>query len=259
MSAAPRAIVHLRAQLERRRVGLIFGSGASKDLLFPDWNELVQRIAAHKDVKCEALLSKFKAVKLPGAAKRSRPVLEKSLSSITQVIYGAFHDRYIKKNSLNLPLTFIEDQKIRSARLNVLHDILYSDIDHDGTKQKGTIMNHPYLPSFLEIIKTTPMTVNYNFDDTLEKLLVYNRTGEELVTTRDYETTWRPNAQFQKDHGVIYHPNGYLPSVFEDGASPDLVFADDSFQDQLISAASGQFVHLSNFIFRNTCLLVGLH
>jgi SIR2-like domain len=79
-----------------------------------------------------------------------------------------------------------------------------------------------------------------------------------LVTTRGYETTYRPNAQFQNDHGVIYQPNGFLPSVFEDGTSSELVFADDSFQDQLISAASGQFVHLSNFIFRNTCLLVGL-
>jgi hypothetical protein len=49
-----------------------------------------------------------------------------------------------------------------------------------------------------------------------------------------------------------------LPSVFEDGASPDLIFSDESFRDQLISAASGQYVQLSNFLFRNTCLLIGL-
>ena len=30
------------------------------------------------------------------------------------------------------------------------------------------------------------------------------------------------------------------------------------FRDQLISAASGQYVQLSNFLFHNTCLLIGL-
>jgi hypothetical protein len=49
-----------------------------------------------------------------------------------------------------------------------------------------------------------------------------------------------------------------LPSIFEDGASPELIFSDESFRDQLISAASGQYVQLSNFLFRNTCLLIGL-
>jgi len=57
---------------------------------------------------------------------------------------------------------------------------------------------------------------------------------------------------------VIYHPNGFLPAIFEDGASRDVVFSDDSFQDQLISAVTGQYIHLSNYLFRNTCLLIGL-
>jgi hypothetical protein len=100
--------------------------------------------------------------------------------------------------------------------------------------------------------------VNYNFDDTLEKLLHFNRTAEERTTTRGYETTDKPNAQFQHDFGVIYHPNGFLPSVFSDGASVEVVFANDAFQDQLISAAHGRYVHLSNHLFRNTCLLIGL-
>jgi hypothetical protein len=102
------------------------------------------------------------------------------------------------------------------------------------------------------------MTVNYNFDDTLEMLLLSSRAPHEALSTRGYEVVYRPNTQHQKEAGVIYHPNGFLPSTFEDGASPEVIFADDSFQDQLIRAASGQYVQLSNFIFKNTCLLIGL-
>ena len=36
------------------------------------------------------------------------------------------------------------------------------------------------------------------------------------------------------------------------------MFDSDGFQDQLISAATGRYVHLSNHLFRNTCLLIGL-
>ena len=45
--------------------------------------------------------------------------------------------------------------------------------------------------------------------------------------------------------------------IFQD-ASADLVFSDDAFQDQLVSAATGKYIHLSNHLFQNTCLLIGL-
>ena len=56
LRAIPKAIVHLRSQLERKRLGLIFGSGASKDLDFPDWQTLVAGIAKHKHVRGEELI-----------------------------------------------------------------------------------------------------------------------------------------------------------------------------------------------------------
>jgi len=117
---------------------------------------------------------------------------------------------------------------------------------------------HQYLASFLKIISKSPLTVNYNFDDTLEKMLLDARSGDKKNSTRGYEVTDKPNVQFQKNTGVIYHPNGFLPAIFEDGASVGVVFSDDSFQDQLISAATGKYIHLSNHLFRNTCLLIGI-
>jgi hypothetical protein len=85
-----------------------------------------------------------------------------------------------------------------------------------------------------------------------------SRSESERNITRGYEVIDKPNAQFQKENSVIYHPNGFLPSIFQDGASSEVVFSDDAFQDQLVSAATGKYVHLSNHLFRNTCLLIGL-
>lgn len=253
IDSSPRAISHLRAQLHRKRLGLIFGSGSSKELGFPDWKALVRAIATHKDVRARHLLNRF----IPSSVadgKRARD--ERSLASITQMLFGTYRGNFIKRKRLREPLSFLWEQEIRTGWMKLIHASLYKRIKPQNREKK--IQKHKYIPAFLDLIKKSPMTVNYNFDDTLEKLLMFNRDDEERVTTRGYESTYKPNSQFKSDSGVIYHPNGFLPSVFEDGASPDLIFSDESFHDQLISAASGQYVQLSNFLFRNTCLLIGL-
>lgn len=154
------------------------------------------------------------------------------------------------------PLTFLEEQSLKTEWLKIVHGELYKAIDPKTRSEN--ISAHPYLGAFRDIIKKSPLTVNYNFDDTLERLLLDSRVGDERTSTRGYEVTDKPDAQFQNNSGVVYHPNGYLPFVFEDGSSADVVFSDDSFQDQLISAASGKHLNLSNHLFRNTCLLIGL-
>ena len=209
IAGVPRAV----AQLERKRLGLIFGSGISRDFQIPDWNDLVEKISKDANVKGQNLLRKL-----------TDPDANKSLASITQILFGRYRHRAIRTGKLKRPLTFLQEQEIRSAWLRTMHRILYAKIDHD--RRAEIINDHAYLPSFLTLIKNTAMTVNYNFDDTLEKLLLFNRTPDERLITRGYETLFMPNAQCQRDSGVIYHPNGYLPSTFSDGVSPDVVFAD---------------------------------
>lgn len=247
LQRTPKAIVHLRAQLIRGRLGLIFGSGASKELGFPDWNTLVRRIAEHKDVKAIHVLTRF------GAKNGKKSSASRSLTSLTQMLFNEFRQKSRKKRAI---LTYLEEQRIKTEWLKIIHLELYKDII--SVNRKTIINKHSYLKHFVKIIKNSPLTVNYNFDDTLEKLLMFNRDEEELNKTRGYETTDKPNEQFQKQNSVIYHPNGFIPSVFEDGTSPDVVFADDAFQDQIVSAATGKYLHLSNHLFRNTCLLIGL-
>jgi hypothetical protein len=253
LNANCKAVVHLRSQLVRKRLGLIFGSGASKDLSFPDWQSLVAKIAKHRDVGGQTLMKKMSSRPSNNAGG---PHVTKSLSSLTQLLFGIYRMRTIKRKRYSEPLDFLQEQEIKTGWIKLIHGALYEKVDAKGRQQ--AIEGHVYINAFLDIIKQSPMTVNYNFDDTLEKLLMFNRQPNEMATTRGYETTYRPNSQFQKESGVIYHPNGFLPSVFEDGASPELIFSDESFQDQLISAASGQYIQLSSFIFRNTCLLIGI-
>lgn len=46
----PKAIAHMRWQFHARRFGVIFGAGASRDLGFPTWDNLVQRVAESPEV-----------------------------------------------------------------------------------------------------------------------------------------------------------------------------------------------------------------
>jgi hypothetical protein len=247
MGATSRAVVHLRAQEQRKRLGLIFGSGASKDLGFPDWPELIRRITRNQKVDAKALVSRL---------RKEDKGSQRSLAALTHILFEHFRSRMLAEMGLSGSVPVLVENQIKSEWLLIIHAGVYRDIK--SATRRETIEGHPYLTAFKDIIKNSPMTVNYNFDDTLEKLLLFNRTDEERTTTRGYETTDEPSAQFQHDSGVIYHPNGFLPSQFSDGPSVEVVFANDAFQDQLISAAHGRYVHLSNHLFRNTCLLIGL-
>lgn len=249
-SQAPKAIVHLRAQLQRKRLGLVFGAGISRDLKFPTWEELVDRLKEHAEVDAVDIVDRCKEQSADTAP------LNRSLSTVTQMFYSRYRDRKIVEKKFSTPLSFVEEQEIRSDWIRLIHTELYKDRSRD--ERLVLINNHPYLKRLNSIIKRSRLTVTYNFDDSIERMLYDSREDDERNTTRGYEVIDRPNAQFQRDTSVVYHPNGYLPSTFEDGASAHLVFADDSFQDQLLSAANGKYLNLSNHLFANTCLLVGL-
>src|ERR1700733_3004719 len=128
MDIAPRAVVHLRAQNDRKRLGLIFGSGASKQLGYPDWSELVTRIANHSDVAATDLIRKFRiSAEAPKAGDEN--TTPKSLASITQMLFANFKNKKLEKAALSGPITYLDEQKIRSEWLQIIHSQLYKDID----------------------------------------------------------------------------------------------------------------------------------
>src|SRR5689334_18048837 len=55
----PRAIVHMRAQLQAGRFSLLFGAGLGKPFGLPGWSSLVDDIAADSKVKGQGILQRF--------------------------------------------------------------------------------------------------------------------------------------------------------------------------------------------------------
>ncbi|MGI4745817.1 MAG: SIR2 family protein [Janthinobacterium lividum] len=246
----PRAIVHLRSQNRANRFGLIFGAGISIDLGYPQWHDLVAKIANRAEVGATKIWQRLVAQGTSG-----RPVT-RSLASVTQMLFSQFRERWIAEQHLTSSLTFVQELSIKTEWLKIIHHELYAGLDRTAREQK--LENHPYLSAFLPIIKKSQLTVTYNFDDSLELMLAGARDENEMLRTRGYEVIDSPSLQCRHQSGVIYHPNGYLPASFSDGASADVVFSDDSFQDQLLTATTGGYLHLTNHLTRNTCLLVGL-
>ena len=106
------------------------------------------------------------------------------------MLFGAYRDKAMKRLRLSEPLPFLCEQQIRTEWMKLIHGALYEKVS-PNTREKR-IRRHSYIPAFLDIIKKAPMTVNYNFDDTLEKLLMFSRTEDEKVTTRGYESPTSP-------------------------------------------------------------------
>lgn len=233
----PRAVVHMRQQLTLSRFGLCLGAGVSKPFGFPMWADLVRRLSQSPEVDSEELIG-------PGAPA--------SQSSRTQVLYQRFRARRLG-NTPEAQITADCQREVHHAWIKLVHRCLY-----DGITLVDEELVHPYMSEFLPIVRNTPMTVTYNFDDSVERMISASRTPRERSEGRGYESTWRPSTQFRSPKGVIYHPNGFLPARLVEGFSDHLVFSEDSFADQLIASMAGHYSILLSHLSRTTCLLLGL-
>lgn len=234
----PRAIIHMREQNNLKRFGLVFGAGISKGFGFPAWNDLIQRIASDEQVEGEKIVKE--------AASKA---------SISQLLFQNYRAKALK----DLPEGFDQYDRlssyIQSGWHRIINKALYRDVpsDIDNLREKD-----PYLKEYFEIIKKSKLTVNYNFDDTIQFLLSESRTDEDRRKSRGFRTIWSADIQLYPQPGVIYHPNGFLPRDFRERSSDDLIFLEDSFGDQLMESASGHYSALSYHFAQNTCFFIGL-
>lgn len=231
-----KAIIHMREQIALNRFGLVFGAGISCQFGFPTWKSFITDIAENKEIKGSDLIS-----------------ISRNNLDISQMLYHRLQlnticddgfEAYDKKSSY-----------YKSKWLRIVHDELYKNVplDVDELKKKDK-----YIKNYLDIIKKTRLTINYNFDNTIEILLGEHRDKNERERTRGFRTVWNSDIQLYPQNGVIYHPNGFIPRDFSERPSDDIVFLEDSFGDQLIDSLSGHYNALSNFYSQNTCLLIGL-
>lgn len=192
-----RPIVHMRAQRNNGRLSLMLGSGVSKPLGIPNWEELVQRIA--KEIQGEALI----------ASQEQRS----SITSRIQLLFEHFQRNVppSREASEGLPsetAPFL-DPRIKRRWQEIVREKLYETVKLEVGE---TIRSrHPYLGAFIDVICNSPMTVNYNFDDFVERMLSELNQEQGEFVTEGYESVWDINLQFRSKSGIIYHPNGYLP------------------------------------------------
>ena len=73
LKTCSKAVAHMRWQLHARRFGVIFGAGASLDLGFPAWGNLVQRVVETPEVDSATLTEEVQKP-LPMVAEHYCPV-----------------------------------------------------------------------------------------------------------------------------------------------------------------------------------------
>jgi hypothetical protein len=230
-----RAIVHMRHRHERRKFSLVLGAGISHDFGIPKWDELLERISRDRKVNGDSLLARNK---------------DRSHGPKTQILFHRFASRLQAKNE---QLSYAE---IKNRWRQIIRKRLYEE----GKKNiEDLVASHPYIAPFVKLVQESPMTVNYNFDDYIEKILHnagFGGTAPEHA--RSFETVWDPQLQTKLDKSVIYHPNGFLPESKIERQSEGLVFCEDEFADQLIETMAGRYASLLHHYSQNTCLFIGL-
>ena len=233
----PKAIVHLRTQFRNSgKLSLVLGAGVSVDFGMPTWRELVDRIAAHPLIRAKAIVNVARTKNL-------------STTIVTQMLYEHLRDSIFKKSPAATPantLTLKADEQFRS----IVHESLYKD-------NAGASLKHPYLKAYLPVIRASELTITYNFDNCLERLLLKTRPPNEKAS-RGYEIVVNANTQFRRARSVIYHPNGILPRTKIEVANEGLIFSEESFADQIFDSVSGYYSTFHNHLSKSTCLFVGL-
>jgi len=233
-----RSVAHMRTQIDKGRFGLVLGAGVSKELKFPNWTDLVDRISKNPQVGGEHILM----------------TAGKSLSdtSKTQMLFQHYRSKILE--SVAEPLTAKLERQIQGQWRRIIHAALYQNVTDDPKELKK---QHPYLSEWIPVILKPGMTVNYNFDDTIQQLIMLERPVDPS-TVRPFETVWNANLPFRSDSAILYHPNGFLPRNLLEYPSETLVFSEDSFADQLIESMAGHHASLLHHLSKTTCLFVGL-
>jgi hypothetical protein len=211
----------------------------SKPLGFPSWRELVTRLAEHDQVQGNHILTSS-AGKLPD-------------TSNAQMLFQHYRTKSLETSSE--PTSSTLERRIQGQWRRIIHECLYRDVPAEAEDLKK---KHPYLKHFLKVISDSTMTVNYNFDDTIQQLLLLEKTRHDPDFGRNFETVWNAYLPFRPRLPILYHPNGFLPRNLLEFPSETLVLSEDSFADQLIESMAGHHASLLHHLSKTTCVLIGL-
>lgn len=176
LSSITRPIAHMRQQIQAQRLCPIFGAGAGYDIGFPQWKELLNRLGTD----------------LPGFEEAKRTA--ENETTLAQLLIKLFEQNFNLRAIDPHPEPPRDDaraQRQYRAELNSewrtrIHEALYRDVmtGQSEEDQKKFREQPCYYNSFLEVIKRSPVTVTYNFDDSIERLLGAARSAAEKTKKR---------------------------------------------------------------------------
>jgi broad-specificity NMP kinase len=227
----------------------MFGAGASRGLGVPTWRELIRRVAEDDSVRGVGLIGTQESDPLPTAAN---------------VLFHHFRQNIYDAVFREVGSPDLTERMITKRWREIVHRALYVDVPNED--EELTLKDSVYGP-FLDIIGSSPLTVNYNFDDAIERLFRLRRkqeltarhkAGGSELTEKGYESVVDPRLVFRRSDGNILHINGFLPQNVLENVEGPLILNDISFADQLIDSIAGAYSTLLHFLTKHSFLLVGL-
>lgn len=234
-------IVHLKWHLDHRSMGLVLGAGVSRPLGLPKWKDLV------KD------LQDYIAEQYPGSLTQ----IHGSLPYQSQVLFQMFERALLCDNEIRSLNEQERNIEVRVRWRRLIHSMLYKKLPNDESFQEN-LAAHPYLRTLTYVAKRSPLTVTYNFDDAIERILDEIREPEEREKTLPHQSIWSPRHKFRPDGQVIFHVNGFLPYNFDRRHSEELVFSETEFANKVYNTDSYENNFLVNHFGSTTCIFVGL-
>lgn len=234
----PRAVVHLRSQVHKKRFGAVLGAGVSIDFGVPGWGKLIDQIAADPAVDGTALIA--------GAASKA------SFPYKIEMLFQHFQSKRMPEIVATSTLELLNT--IAAEWLTICQRYLYAT--PAAKDMKTELDKHPYLESLLPLVQESALTVNFNFDDYVERALAVRKRPVDS-SNRGFEAVTDPWPQFRRTDCVIYHPHGYVPHGLMEKAVDRFIFSEASYSKQYVGARGHDTSFLMAHFARNTCLLLG--
>ncbi|MDP3513905.1 MAG: SIR2 family protein, partial [Sulfuritalea sp.] len=130
-----------------------------------------------------------------------------------------------------------------------------ANVDDD---QQRALNMHPYFAAMLPLVQGSSLTINFNFDDLLERSLALNKKAADK-DNRGFEVVTDPWPQFRRADSVIYHPHGIVPSKSRLMELPvdRFVFSESAYSVQYVGSRGHDSSFLVTHFARKTCLLLG--
>lgn len=263
-----RAILHINSLLqeEHPRVTPMLGAGVSRDLGFPTWTQLRDKLFdLVRDMENE----------LPHPARHAlNPTddITRDIQLVYEIHKGRVQSFFDKRIGKQIAIgdenfsTFVDGQWINLLRAALYEKPILNVASHLGRVAAGFRLkweelaayylderNHAYLAQLVGLANKCEAVVTYNFDDVLELAINYQN-----KPNANFQTVTDARLPMTRGTKVIFHVNGYIPSEYDDRRDSSVVLTRSTFEDQLSDSMQGLHAYLYGRLLHTTCLLVGL-